>query len=93
MLTPVPNSCVLAANSVNEQANIAEIEKTQGKITVVGKNSIKLTGVEGEVQKMLENAANKDTGKPAGGAAAGAKPQGQPKGAAQPKGDAKPKTN
>jgi hypothetical protein len=85
MLTPVPESCILAANAVNKQPNIKKIEETQGKITVVGENSIKLTGVEGEVQKMLENAAKKDTGKPVGGAAAGAKPEGQPKGDATPK--------
>lgn len=95
VMTPMPPSCIEAANNVNGMKNIAQIEATQGKIEVVGKDTFKLTGVTGQVQELLEKAAKKGTGKPAGAATGASQAQGgaAPKGGAVPSGAPVPKTN
>lgn len=61
-LTNVPDICITAANRFNQLPNITSIEKTEGKITVKGKE-LHFSGVEGEVKKLLEKSSNKGSTK------------------------------
>lgn len=61
-LTNVPDICITAANRFNQLPNITAIEKTEGKITVKGKE-LHLSGVEGQVQQLLEKSSNKSNTK------------------------------
>lgn len=68
MLENVPESCIEAVNKYNALPNISELEKTEGKVEVVGKDALKVTGAEGEVQKLLESAGVQQPGDAPGAA-------------------------
>jgi hypothetical protein len=90
MLTPVPQSCIDAANEYNALPNIADLEKTEGKIEVVGTNTLKLSGVAGQVQQLLEQSGTVTGHKGAASKTASHHPKGtashHPKGTAKPQG-------
>lgn len=78
-LTEVNDVCIQAANRFNQLPNLADIEKKEGKISVSGKDTILLSGVEGQVSQLLQKGSKQQTGAaPAKGAsAAPAKPAAQ----------------